>query len=214
MGSLEKRFPRYSKLLKLYPAPYQKEYGEQTLQTLADMLDDPHAGKAAVWTRTIVDLPLSLAKQNLIYAGGIMKNETPNYIKLNSVIGAALLLPFFAALIANGSDRLIFNQDLYHSWLWHTPVLFTWVLALPAAAALLTLISLVLYSRQHGRSQRTGWLKGLLDFRRNWPLLLVAIIALGIVGMVRFHDSVHCVAGNPAKEIGNWSRTWQCIQQG
>jgi hypothetical protein len=37
MGNLKKRFPLYSKVLRLYPYRYQKEYGEQILQTTADI---------------------------------------------------------------------------------------------------------------------------------------------------------------------------------
>lgn len=214
MGNLAQRFPYYSSLLRLYPAPYQKQYGEQMLQTLADMLDDPAQHKAAVWLRAVLDLPFSLTKQNLMYAGDIMKHDTPNYVKWNSTIGAVLLLPFFAALAANGLNRVIYDRDLYHSWLWRTPVVFTWVLVLPVAAALITLISLLVYLYQRERSQHTGWIKGLLDFRHDWPLLLVAILAVSIVGMVRFHDSVHCLTGNPVRETTHFSRTWRCIQAG
>lgn len=41
MKNLKKRFPLYSKLIQLYPSSYLRQYRTQTLQTYADMLDEP-----------------------------------------------------------------------------------------------------------------------------------------------------------------------------
>src|SRR5579864_9154755 len=105
MAGLEERFPLYNWLLKLYPPAYQKQYHEQMLLTLADMLDDRDNNKFAVWLRTALDLPLSLVKQNLIYVGDIMAHDTQPYVKRNSLVGAFLIVPFFLFLIMNSLSR-------------------------------------------------------------------------------------------------------------
>lgn len=214
MNRLSKRFPIYSKLLRLYPAPYREVYGEQMLQTLADMLDDKSRKQSAVWLRAVVDFPFSMAKQQLLYSGGIMKNDMPRFVKWNAVVGGVLLLPFASAVVANGLNEAIYGHTLYQSWLWHMPVLAIWVLWLPLVAAGLALISLVIFLRQRSKVAHASWWKVLLDWRRNWPLLVVAVLGLGIMFLVLFHDSVHCVTGNPAREIQHWQQTWQCIQRG
>lgn len=210
MSELKTRFPRYSKLLKLYPASYRMQYSEQMLQTLADMLDDAQGTrqKVTVWTRTVLDLPVSLSKQQLIYAGEIMAHETPGYVKHNSMLGALLLVPFVLALLANGSDKVLHNNTLYHSWLWSLPVLTIWVLVLPSLAALLSLTTFTVWAKQ-----RPNFWRSLIDFRHNWPMLLVGLAGLFIVAFVFGHDSVHCITGNPIREVHNPHQTWQCIQQ-
>src|SRR6185312_12625600 len=112
MGGLTKRFPIYSRFLKLYPLAHQKEYAEQMLQTLADMLDhaETRGERLTIWISATIDLSLSVTKQRLITAGSIMGHETPNYIKWNAIVGAALIVPFFAIIIANSlSNRVLAN---------------------------------------------------------------------------------------------------------
>ena len=214
MKSVNQRFPRYARLLRLYPTGYRKEYGDQMLQTLADMLDDPGRSRVAVWVSTSLDFPFSVIKQQLSYTGEVMAHETPRYIKRNAAVGAVLLVPFFLALIANGLDKVINDHTLYNSWLWHMPALAIWVLWLPAVAAIIALIGLLAFLRQRAKAEHTHWYSPLVDFRHNWPVLAVALVGLGILGMVFFHDSVHCVAGNPIRELHNPHQTWQCIQRG
>lgn len=100
MDKLNKQFPVYSKVLKLYPKNYQKEYGKQILQTTADMLDNAPgtASKLAVWARIAVDVPINIAKQQLEYSGGSYMSQTPAYIKRNSLISCMLLIPFLRHL--------------------------------------------------------------------------------------------------------------------
>ena len=212
MGDLEQRFPFYDKLLRLYPKPYREQYGAQMLQTLADMLDAEPEHKTSIWFRAIVELPFSLTKQQLLYAGGIMTHQMPHYVKRNAVVSAALLVPFALALIANGLDTLLRNHTLYHSWLWQMPILTIWVLWLPILAALLALVSLLIFFRERSQQERYSF-KQLFDIHHTWPLLAPALAALFIIAMVFGHDSVHCVTGNPVHEIHNWHQTWQCIQQ-
>lgn len=204
MGGLEKRFPHYSRLLKLYPAAYQKKYKEPMLQTLADMLDDPEQSKTNVWARTVLDFPLSLIHQQLIYEGIAMK-QMPDYMKRSSLIGALLMAPFFILIIINS----LTNDRLYYSFFWSTPALFTWLIVLPALATLLNLAAFARWSS----SQTASFWRSLADFRHNWPTLATTVIALSIIALAYGHDSVHCIIGNPITEAQKWDATINCIEQ-
>lgn len=211
MNKLEKRFPIYSKLLRLYPKPYRKLYKQQILQTTADLLDDApsSAKKLAEWAHIMTDLPLNLGKQQLQYVGGIYMNETPRYIKLNSIIAGVLLLPFVAALMANGLDKVINNHTLYNSWLWRTPALSLWILRLPEIAFLLAVGSYLVYLARGTGSVKSTWLKRALDVRHSWPIIIPAVIAFGIMFLVAFHDIGQCVQ-SPSHLINHASQTWHC----
>lgn len=213
MGKLEARFPRYSKIIRLYPPSYRAKYGPQMLLTLADTLDNQPERKGAIWLRTLIDLPISLTKQQLIYAGGIMDQQTPTFVKRNAFLSAALLLPFIGVLFADGLDKVFYDHTLQSSWLWHMPVLAIWVLWLPAAALAIALASLVTFLIQRHKATQQSLLKQLFNIAYNWPLLVTGLAALFIVTLVIGHDSVHCVTGNPVRELHNWHQTWQCIQQ-
>jgi hypothetical protein len=214
MSRLEKRFPRYSKLLRLYPEPYRKNYSEQILQTLADMLDNTasKSEKLRIWVRLAIDFPATATIQNVSYLGGIMAHETPKFVWRNGLIGGMMLLPFCAALLANSVDQLVNNHSLYGTWLWKMPLLSIWVLWLPLIAAILGISSLLVFLH-HQRKAQINPINALLDFRYNWPLTLIAISGTCILALVFFHDSIRCVTGNPVREIHNPTATWHCIEQ-
>jgi hypothetical protein len=69
MTDLQKRFPIYAKLVWLYPAEYRKQFGDQILQTTADMLDhvDSSHDKRRLWLRISLDIPLSVSYQQVKY---------------------------------------------------------------------------------------------------------------------------------------------------
>lgn len=209
MNTLSDRFPLYSKLLHLYPVGYRKDYGEQMLQTLADMLDAQPDRKAAIWTRTAVDFPLSVLKQQIIYTGDTMATQMPDYIKRNALLGTWLIAPFFVFIIANS----IVGSQLQRSILWHRNVLFAWLVVLPSLAALFNLAALLRWMNSRHRETHQGTWRMLADVRRYWPAAALAILGIGILGLVFFHDSVHCVLGNPLREAPNWHQTLRCIQQ-
>lgn len=209
MDSLDKRFPRYSKLLYLYPSAYRKEYSEQMLQTLADMLDDPEHNHIAVWVRIIIDFPFSVLTQQVMYTGETLAKNTPVYIKRTTLLGAWLVAPFFILVIL---DSLLHNR-LQHSWVWHTPALFIWLVLLPSIAAALCVAALLRWTHTRRRETHKSSWKALADIRSNWPLLGIIIIAIGIIGLTFFHDSTHCVTGNPIRELHNPHDTLQCIEQ-
>ena len=211
-----KRFPAYSHLLKLYPQSYQHSYREQMLQTLADMVDNAPDGKAraAIWARIAIDFPRSLFIEHVKTTGEIMLHETPSYVKRNALLGGLLLVPFMTALVANSLDKLLYNHSLYSSWLWHAPILAIWVLWLPLGAVLIASFSLAVFLLRRVQSSPHSRFKILFDIRQDWPLIMVAAGALLILAILFGHDSAHCIAGNPIREIRNPQQTWRCIQQG
>lgn len=206
------RFPRYRRLIQLYPKSYRDRFADPMLQTLADMLDNEVSGarRAAIWIRTSAELPVGLIRQNAINLGIATMDQMPRYIKQNGLIAGLLLLPFVLALIANWLDKLIYNHTLYNSWLWSYPLLLTWVLILPALALVIALSSYAVYLRQ---SNGTSFFRTILDIRRNWPVTTVGVMATGIILMVFFHDSIHCLIHNPGYLAGHWGQTVSCIRQ-
>jgi hypothetical protein len=211
MKNLTKRFPRYSKLLHLYPISYRKQYGEQMLQTLADMLDNSSSSaRAGIWLRTAIDTPLSIVQQQAILTGRVMAQDMPRYVKRNSLVAALFLLPFFSILTINS----LVPERLYHSRLWQANILFAWIVAMPAAALVLSGVTFLVWLFQQSRKKQGNWLKSIFDFRHNWPMLAAVIVGAGILGLVFFHDSTRCVAGNPFREAQEWHETIRCLRTG
>ncbi len=212
MDSLNERFPLYSKVLKLYPKTYQKEYGKQILQTTADMLDNaPSAtSRLAIWAHVAFDLPINITKQQLQYSGGSYMNRTPTYIKRNSLISCILLIPFFAALIANSIDKVVNNSTLNNSWLWRFPAVGVWALYLPEAALLLALVSYIVYLSKNTKSKHSNLLKRVIDIRRSWPILIPFFLSFGILFILAFHDVGQCWVKNPVHLVGHINQAWQC----
>lgn len=209
MTGPEQRFPRYRQLLKLYPDAYRQQYEEQMLQTLADMLDDPERSKTTVWLRTIADLPISAAQQQLSYSAAALAT-TPAYLKHYARTGAWMVAPFFLLVLLNGLN----GHTLRHTILWQTNVLFTWLVLLPVIAALLNLaawLRWIHYSRHHNKL--SAW-QAITDVRRSWPALMVVFISLSIIAFVYGHDSAHCLTDNPIRAFRNTHQTIQCIERG
>jgi hypothetical protein len=203
MDSLEQRFPLYNKLLNLYPGAYKKRYRQEMLQTLADMLDDHETSMAVVWARTILDLPLSAAKQQLIYTGTVMKNETPSYVKRNAAISILLLLPFFTIIFLNSLSLISTSGGFALQSLLYAALVF-----LPLYSMTLCAATLGRWSRE----RKVGYWKGFTDLRRSWLILGIGVLAFLIGIFVPFHDAPKCLNSNPIKEIRNLSETWHCIQ--
>jgi len=208
MDRLKQRFPHYSALLHLYPTSYRKEYGEQMLQTLADMLDDPERHRTAVWMQTILDLPVSITKQQLTYAGATMMT-TPHYIKHNARIGAWMLAPFFLLVLFNA----ISDQWLRRTLFWHPTFLYVWMILLPAIAILLNVIALLRWIQTQHRDSRKNLWQSLKNVYSYWPTLAIITVGIGVFLLIFWHDSVHCVTGNPIRELRNAHQTLRCIQE-
>lgn len=211
------RFKIYCQLLKLYPESYREKYAQQMTQTLGDMLEDQTSRRAKelVWFRAFADLPAKIISQNALALGGNLMSQTPNYIIRNSLIASLLIMPFFAALIANGLDKAINHHDLHQSWVWSTPVLTGWILVLPALAFIICLVSYVLFV---AKSTSNRSIAGrIFDLKRTWTIMLAGLIGLAIIFFLLFHDSAHCWLKGPSHTFRNFhqlSETWQCTSEG
>ncbi|HSX15792.1 MAG TPA: hypothetical protein VLF40_03300 [Candidatus Saccharimonadales bacterium] len=82
----------YRALLRLYPKAHRKEYGEQMVQTLDDMLAD-HQDKFTIWLRVGSELPLNVIEEHInnleeIKVGTILKSNKRSAI----VVGVAIII--------------------------------------------------------------------------------------------------------------------------
>lgn len=175
MTDLHRRFPIYSRLLKLYPAPYRRRYDEQILQTLADMLDSTPSRSARrhVWLRTIRDLPSSLVAQQAHYANTVLVDETPGFVRKNSAASTWLFMPFLLIAITNDLE----SHRLYHSWFWRPEILFAWLRLFPLLGLLLAVITFCAWLRVSKAPLR----RSLKDVAHNWIMLLPMLIGVSIV---------------------------------
>lgn len=212
--SASERFPRYRKLLKLYPKTYRDHYESAHLQTLADMLDDQPTtrGRADVWLKTCLDFPITLTTQLAINLEGTVMNEVPQHVRWGGLIGGACLLPFLAALLANSLDNAINHHSLYATWVWSYPALVVWVLVLPALALGISAVTFLIYLSRETKVHRGGWLMAVVDIRRNWPAVLVGGAAAAVLFILFFHDSVHCFARNPLYLFSHWHAAMVCAR--
>lgn len=210
------RFPRYEKLLKLYPKAYRDKYGAEILQTLEDMLDDQPTslGRAKVWLRTFLDLPIDVFNQNALAIGNDFINETPDYIKQNGFFSGLLLLPFFLIVAINAIDRALFNHTLYHSWLWSQVSIITWIVVFPSLAIAIALYGYITYLVRGTGKNKLSLKDKILDVRRTWPVIISGLFAVSVIFILLFHDSAHCWRQNPVYFVTKWHQTWQCTTDG
>ncbi len=200
----------YATLIRLYPKAYREEYGDQMLQTLADMLKDApgSGGKVLMWTKAVAELPISVLKENVLVIEEAAMTNAPNYVKRNTHIGMYLIAPFFI-LIA-------FNALLPHS-LPQGPlaidVLRFMVIGLPAIAFVLCAGTFVAWSLGRRRKERVSFWQNLIDIRQNWPLLLVGALGFFVALFILGHDSVHCLTDNPVNALKHLQATQACISQ-
>lgn len=135
-------------------------------------------------------------------------HDTPAYVKRNSMIGAALAVPFFL-VVASG---LTHNEGRALSG-WSSFVAGLCLIGMPAVAVVLNAGSYVTWFS--APAQRSKSVLGrFADVRHTWPMLLAAGVSALLLAVVLFHDSTHCLAGNPVRELHNPHQTWQCITSG
>ncbi|HEV2412613.1 MAG TPA: hypothetical protein VGS28_02285 [Candidatus Saccharimonadales bacterium] len=211
MSNLKKRFPLYAQALRLYPRPYRLRYEDEMLRTTADMVDGvkTRRGQVALWLHILADQSVNITKQNIQYTGGEM-NQTPPFITRSSLLAGLLLLPFFGALLANALDKVINDHTLYTSWLWHWPYIGLWVLYLPLVALALCVVSYLSYVLGRSNTKGETWRTRALAIRRIWPVLVPIVVALGILFILFFHDSVQCWVHAPSYVVTHVQQTWHC----
>jgi len=207
------RFPVYSKLLKLYPVSYRQRFEDQILQTTADMIDDTDSFSARlrIWLTLGFELPFNVARAQFQSVDGQLLGQAPKYLKINSLIASALLLPFFAALIANSLNKLINNHSLLNSWLWQRTTALIWVIRLPEIAFLIAACSYFLYVFRPTSADKASSLRRALNLKGAWPVIIPAGLAFGILFMFAFHDVTACVIQNPVHLMTHLSQAWHCV---
>ena len=201
----------YRQLIKLYPKRYRARYANQIMQTLEDMLaDQPNeSARRLIWLQAYADLPSSIIQQHITILGGLFMDETPSYIKTNAIIGSGLMAPFFI-LVASG---LLHNQHLTGNQIWMLIVMIC-LLVLPAIAFLLNAGSYLKWLNTRSGNGRPNVWGRLFDVKHTWPMVTVGGLGLLLFLFVPFHDSAHCMVGNPVCIVHNPNETWQCVDHG
>lgn len=200
---MAKHFKLYEHALGLYPSNYREAYAEQMLQTLHDMLADQpsRSARTRIWLRAWSDVLSTVVQQNLA-ASQQAALQTNREVRVATTVGGSLMLPFIIILLANAIARLAFNHDLYRSWLWATPVLTTWIVIFPGLALIIAITETVRALRKK------------MKLVRLWPLAVIGLTGLGVLGLVVFHDSTHCLVHNPVFVARNVHQTLQCVRHG
>lgn len=107
----------YRKLLRLYPEPHRREFGEPMAQLFRDQCRDAwerghHAGVIKLWLRTLPDLgKTSVAEQITSIERNIMKylnaKNTPTVLLIVGLLLALLSFSPFAGMRAHGIFMLL-----------------------------------------------------------------------------------------------------------
>lgn len=212
MSDSKRLFPLYSKFLCLYPKRYREQYGEQLLQTTADMLNEARSpvNRLGIWTRVAIDLLINVFQTQFQYVGEIVWNETPSYVKRNSLIGGAMLLPLMAALIAKSVDKVTGNRILDNVWFWKFYVIRLWMVWLPEAAFLLMIGTYIYFLIRPSEDQKSSLLKRAADIRHSWLIIVPGTLALGILFILAFHDSGQCWVHSPTYISSHLGQGWHC----
>jgi hypothetical protein len=134
--------------------------------------------------------------------------ETPQYVRRSAGISAILFIPFFLIAFTNDATA----HSFYHTWLWSFDILLTWIIILPALGLIVSAITLIVWLYSGSRQGLRPWYRGLVDFRHNWPMLLLTLLGASILLLVFFHDTTQCVTYNPIQAIHNPKATWHCVE--
>lgn len=180
-------------------------------QTLEDMLQDTQKplARANVYARAYTDLGVSLAVQYSLTIGGAIMNTTPTYIKKASVASIVLVLPFFVVVFSG-----LTQNKSFLSLPGATAYLMILLMLLPATAFIISAANYARWLSDPTLQKKRSLRARITDLKHTWPILAVGCLSLAIVAFVPFHDSVHCVTGNPIRTIHNPSQTWHCVQNG
>jgi hypothetical protein len=181
------------------------------LQTLDDMVEDqPTAtSKNLIKTKAYMELPLSIVQQNFVVASASFFNDTPDYARQTSTVGAILMIPFFLIILTDATER----PGLTSSTVW-VAVLTVSLLALPALAFVINTLSYLVWLRGSNGHKKSSLRARVFSFKQTWPMLAVGGAGLALCLIVLFHNSAHCIIGNPVRTVHNPSQTWQCISRG
>lgn len=187
MKRLGHRFRWFRRALRMYPRSYYRRYASQTLQTLADMIDDPGLRRSArikIHIGAWLDLCRSVPKQRLIAATRKAARQPGKYLGARSVMCLSLLVPLAVSIISSRVDPPatspagIYDSPLLNLWYGKIGVVI-WAIVLPIWATILALYVMCTWyfarQRHKNRSRRKF---------RGTKLSLGLIGTVGIVGTV------------------------------
>lgn len=198
----------YSAAQKLYPKKFQSDYSKVQIQTLSDLLDHTNSSgdRFKVWARVWADLAASILVEQINYQGTTLMNETPKFLKTASLISGLMLVPFIVALFADGLSKVLDHRVAGVSWAMQFPLValsvFVW---LPEAALLLAFASFTVYLVRG----KANWPSRLSDIRHTWIIVVPGVMAVGILGLLAFHDSFQCVS--PSHLFGHSTNIVRCV---
>jgi|GEM_PF-1803502 len=198
----------YEKMMALYPASYREQYAEEMTRAFEDMLQDNSRilARIVLLARVVIDLPISVVKQNVVALDEAYMSDMPTYVKRNSEVSVFLLVPFAVLLIVNEVLPSVLPQTT--DWI----RLFQFLAAaLPAVAFIFCLGTLVAWCCSVRRTHGTTLLDGLRDMKHNWPMVCLSIVSIMITSFVVGHDAVGCVQRNPIMVIRDLNTTIQCM---
>lgn len=178
----------YKFLLQLYPDQYQKQYSQQILQTIEDILANEKKTGKRYWilAKEIMVTPINALEQYVIIFA-TERRMTPKTIL--SLAALMLLSPFVVALLADEIAEFTTGDHLYNTWLWSRGALIVWIVVLPFISLVISLSIYIISLIRQIKKKVSPFAK------RYWLVLLTILFSAGILFLVVFHDSAHCWHG-------------------
>ncbi len=101
---MRNRFRLYRLFLKLYPRSFQREYSQQMLQTLDDMLNDQPdtPSRILVWLRVSAELPLSIGQETITSLGETSMEKLSLTNNKRLIFGATIIILLASVFIFKG----------------------------------------------------------------------------------------------------------------
>lgn len=194
----------FNLFLLFYPEQYRKKYGHEMLLLFQDMYQEELTKKGDIsltfWFSQFVDITKSVIEQHIdmIQRQG-MKKYLQQTLHVNSynIISVIFLLPVILMTCVEVISRITqgdlthYNRPVYaffsHTFLYWTPVLYTWVILFPLLAAVISFIPIV----KSFLKRKTG-LSSLKFILPNIIGIAISLFGLGFIALIRLHDFVPC----------------------
>jgi hypothetical protein len=177
MSNLKKRFPFYSKLIRLYPATYRRQYGPQILQTFADMMDEPGLSRTArikLRTHAYTDITKSIVRQWHLKNNRNLLRNPRRYIVKRLIVIAVLITPLLASIVVSAVRPQYIAQPGIYSHIFDSSFgILLWLELLPLLATLVAIA--ILFSWVATRHERMLQKQ---QKRRQTPWVLLTTISL------------------------------------
>lgn len=192
-------------LLQFYPQSYRKRFGQEMLFVFKDTYQEElkKRGKVGIgfWLVQVGDITKSVLEQHIDEIGkkGMKKYlQQTLHINTYNIISLVFLLPVILMTGIEIISRIVqgdlthYNRPVYaffsHTFLYWTPVLFTWVILFPLIAAILSLIPLI-KSLAKKNTPLFSW----VFIQKNILGIAILLFGLGFIALIRLHDFAPCV---------------------